>query len=58
MLQCITRYLRFVLPLVVLLLIATYLVLSPALHSHAAGFIHHVVSDPHNLLPDILWPGR
>ncbi len=51
------RSVRWILPFVVLALIATYVVLSPVVASHAAGPgsspIHFIA--PHYLLPDLLW---
>ncbi|HLQ28276.1 MAG TPA: hypothetical protein VK140_03455 [Ktedonobacteraceae bacterium] len=49
---------RLTLPLVVIMLIAMYLVLSPILTSHAAAPQtpgNHTVISHHNEIPDILW---
>ena len=43
---------RYILPLVALLLIAAYLILSPAIFTHAAAAtIHHVIQH-HGILPN------
>ncbi len=53
----IIRCIRYILPLVVLLLIAAYLILAPAVFTHAAGVtIHHVVPND-GVLPQMFWPG-
>jgi hypothetical protein len=55
------RFIRRIVPLVALLLIALYLVLSPIMFTHAAPpTMQHSVPVPHMgvpaVLPDILWP--
>jgi hypothetical protein len=46
----IIRCIRYILPLVALLLIAAYLILSPAVFTHAAAAtIHHIIA------PNMLW---
>jgi hypothetical protein len=57
----ISRFIRWILPLMVLLLIALYLVLSPGLFTRAAGpAMHHNVAAPHAVgpkaSPDMFWP--
>jgi hypothetical protein len=51
------RFIRWILPLMVLVVIATYFVLSPVLASHAAepgGSPIHIIA-PHFLMPDFFW---
>ncbi len=51
------RFIRWILPLVVLVVIATYFVLSPVLASHAAGpggSPIHIIA-PDYLTPYYLW---
>jgi len=51
------RCIRWILPLLVLVLIATYFVLSPVLASHAAGpgsSPIHIIA-PHYLTPNYFW---
>jgi hypothetical protein len=55
------RFIRWIVPLVVLLLIALYLVLSPIMSTRAAApATQHSLPVPHMsapaVLPDILWP--
>ena len=51
----IIRCIRYILPLVVLLLIAAYLIIAPAVFTHAAAStIHHVVPALHSLSPQPL----
>jgi hypothetical protein len=59
----ITRFVRWILPLLVVLLIALYLLLSRATFTHAAAGTMHHVAVPHthtagsDLTPDdIYWP--
>jgi hypothetical protein len=57
----ISHFIRWILPLLALLLIALYLVLSPSLFTHAAGLTtHHNVAVPHAVgpkaSPDMFWP--
>ncbi|GAC1433904.1 MAG: hypothetical protein PVS3B3_10290 [Ktedonobacteraceae bacterium] len=52
------RYIRYILPLMALLLIATYLILSPATFTHAAASTLHDIVAPAGILPDVYWPMR
>jgi hypothetical protein len=51
------RFMRWILPLLVLVLIATYFVVSPMVASHAAGpgssSIH--IMAPNYFMPDLYW---
>ena len=49
----INRFVRWILPLVALLLIALYLVLSPVVFTHAAPATHHNVTMPQKLVPEM-----
>lgn len=53
------RYIRWILPFVVLVLIGTYFLVSPMLATHATGAsvpgTHHQIIVPHGLTPDVLW---
>jgi hypothetical protein len=58
------RFIQWILPLVVLVLIATYMVLSPLVQSHAAAPTMQSSAPtqqivvPQDPTPDILWPPR
>ena len=54
----IIRCIRYILPLVVLLLIAAYLILAPAVFTHAAGATIQHIAGPHGILPNVFWPAR
>lgn len=49
----ILRCIRYILPLVVMLLVVAYLIISPAVFTHAAAAIHHVIH--HGILPNGYW---
>ena len=52
------RYIRWILPILALLLIATFMVLSPILSTHAAGTTTQPAAPtaPHNApVPQIYW---
>jgi sorbitol-specific phosphotransferase system component IIC len=54
------RFVRWILPLLVVLLIALYLVLSGAVRTHAAAPTYHNAVGPHmiapEVAPDAFWP--
>jgi hypothetical protein len=59
----ISCFVRWILPLLVVLLIGLYLVLAPIAFTHAAApAMHHNVAAPHKLVPedspDAYWPPR
>ncbi len=52
----IRNIIRYILPLVALLLVAAYLILSPAVFTHAAAAtIQHVISTHHGIMPNGYW---
>ncbi|HZU00527.1 MAG TPA: hypothetical protein VFA10_12730 [Ktedonobacteraceae bacterium] len=56
----IRRFVCWILPLLVVLLIALYLVLAPIAFTHAAAPTHHNAVAPHltapEVVPDVYWP--
>lgn len=49
------RFIRWILPLLVLLLIATYLLVSPVLATHAASVAPAPITAPQSWKPGIFW---
>lgn len=53
------RYIRWILPLLVLAVIVGYFLVSPMLATHAAGTsapaAPHQITTPHGATPDIYW---
>ncbi len=55
----IKRYIRWILPLVVIVLIGAYFLVSPMVATHAAGTAAPAapspIATPHSITPDWLW---
>jgi hypothetical protein len=52
----IKRYIRWILPLVVIVLISAYFLVSPMVATHAAGPVApSQITAPHGMTPDWFW---